>query len=172
MACREVVILASDFLFELTNFLREKLYRAATLRADHVVMAATVVLMLIAGNPIVEGYLAGEPAFGEKLQRAVDRGVTDAGVFSLDEAVQFVSGKVIASLQKGAQDRITLGGLLKPDALQVAMEDLLGLPHHLARDRGLVVDALLKHGCGQRVRIPPRHLEIEIHFQDSAQRLS
>jgi hypothetical protein len=28
----------------------------------------------------------------------------------------------------------------------VLVEHLLGLAHHLARDRGLVVDALLQHG--------------------------
>jgi len=135
-------------------------------------MAAAVVLMFIAGNAIMKGDLTCQSAFGQEFQGAVDGGVTDAGVFLLDEAVKFIGGKMIARLEKGAQDRVALGRLLQADALQVAMENILGLAHHLARDRRLIVDTLLKHAGWQRVRISPRHLEIEIHFQDTADRLA
>jgi hypothetical protein len=47
----------------------------------------------------------------------------------------------------------------------VAMQDLLGLADHLAGNRGLIIDALLQHGGGQRVRISPGLIENEIHFQ-------
>lgn len=145
MARGQVVILAADFLLQIANFLREKFHRASALGTDHVVMAATVVLVLVASDTVVKGDFAGKAAFSQKLERAIYRGVSDMRIFLLHEAVKFVSGQVISSLEKGAEDGIALGGLLQADALEVTVEYLLGFAHHLARERGLVVDALLEH---------------------------
>ncbi|MEY2412549.1 MAG: hypothetical protein QOD84_1155, partial [Acidobacteriaceae bacterium] len=43
------------------NFGRKEFDRTATLRADHMVMAAPVVLVLIACNAIVKGHFARQP---------------------------------------------------------------------------------------------------------------
>jgi len=59
--------------------------------------------------------------------------------------MEFVGGEVVAGFEEGAQDGIALRRLLEADTLEVLVEDLLGLAHHLARDGGLVVDALLEH---------------------------
>jgi len=142
----EVVIAASDFLFEYPDFLRKKFYRAAALGADHVVMAAAVVLVLEARNAIVKGDFAGQSAFGEQFQRAIDSGIADAGVFFLHEAVQFIGGKMVAGFEEGTQDGVALLGLLQPDIFQMAVQDLLSLADHLSRDGGLIIDSLLQHG--------------------------
>ncbi len=84
-------------------------------------------------------------AFGQQLKSAVDGGIANSGIFFLDQAVQFVGGEVVAGFEKGAQNGVALRRLLQADALEVLVEDLLGLAHHLARDGGLVVDALLQH---------------------------
>ena len=146
VARREVVILAADFLFELSYFLREKFHGTPAFGADHVVMAAAVVLMLVTCDAVVKGDLAGESAFGQKFEGAVHRGVSDVRIFFLDKAVKFVGGKVIACLEEGAKNGVPLGRLLEADTLQVPVKDILGLADHLARDRGLVVDAFLEHG--------------------------
>ena len=109
-------------------------------------MAAAVVLVLVAGNAVVEGDFAGQAAFGEELQSAIDGGVADAGVFFLDKSVQFVGGEMVAGFEERVQDGVALGGLLEADALQVLVQDFLGFADHLAGDGGLIIDALPQHG--------------------------
>jgi hypothetical protein len=65
MAGGGVVVAAADFQFDLIDLAGKELDRTAAFGADHVVMAATIVLVLIAGNAIVEGDFAGEAAFGQ-----------------------------------------------------------------------------------------------------------
>lgn len=151
----EVVILAPDLLLEFADFLREKFDGTAALRADHVVMAATVVLVFVAGDAVVEGDFAGQAALGEKFQRAVNSGVTDAGILFLDQAVKFVGGEVVASFEKGAQNGVALASLLQADILQMAVKNVLGLADHLARESGLIIDAFLEHGVMEESEYHP-----------------
>ena len=137
---------ATDFFFQFVHFAREKFHRAATFSADHVMVAAAVVLVLVARDAIVKRNFAGQAAFGQKLQRAVHRGVTDARVFLLDQAMEFVHGRVVASFDESAKDGVALGGLLESDPLQVPMQQPLGLADHLWRQVRLVINALLQHG--------------------------
>ena len=136
---------AADFLFQLIDLLRKKLDRAAAFGANHVVMAAAIVLMLVAGNAVVERDFAGQAAFRQQLQSAVHGGVADTGILLLYQAVQFVDGKMVAGFEKGAENGIALRSLLQADALEVAVQDILGLAHHLAGDAGLIIDTLLQH---------------------------
>jgi hypothetical protein len=142
----EVVILAADLLLEFADFLREKFHGTAALGADHVVMAATVVLVLVAGDAVVKGDFAGQATLGEKFQRAVDRGIADASILFLDQAVEFVGGEVVASFEKRAENCVALASLLQANILQVAMKYVLGLADHLPREGGLIIDAFLEHG--------------------------
>jgi hypothetical protein len=148
----EIVIFAADLLLELANFLREKFDRAAAIRANHVVMAAAIVLVLVTGNAVVKGDFAGQATLCQQFQGAVDRGVADAGIFFLDEAVEFVGGKMIAGFQERAQDRVALLRLLEADALQMLVKYFLGLADHLAGQGRLIIDALLEHGGGTKFR--------------------
>ena len=61
----DVAVFVSDLFFQLLDLRRKKLDGAATFGADHVMMAAPVVLVLVAGDAVVEGDLAGEAALGE-----------------------------------------------------------------------------------------------------------
>jgi hypothetical protein len=162
------MILAADVLLQLADFLGKKFDRTATVGANHVVMAAAVVLVFVACDAVVEGDFAGQAALCQQFQRAVDGGISDAGVFFLHQAVEFVGGEMVASLQKSVQDYVALRRLFQSDALQVAVKDFLGFADHLAGDGGLVIDALLQHGGWNRVRISFKHLENEIHFQRGA----
>lgn len=92
----DVAMPAPNLLFDLPNLLGEELYRGAALRTDHVVMAAPVVLVLVPGDPIMEGDLAGQPAARQELQRPVDGSKTDARIGLLDQPVEFVDGEVFA----------------------------------------------------------------------------
>src|SRR5258708_40177344 len=100
MACRSVVVSATYFLLQLIHFARKEFHRTAAFGANHVVMAAAVVLVLVTGDAIVEGDFAGQSAFGQKLQSAIDSSVTNARIFLLHQAVQFVGREVVASFQK------------------------------------------------------------------------
>ena len=142
----EVVIFVSDFLLKLSDFLREKLNRTAATGTDHVMMAAAVVLVLVAGDPVMKCNFTGQAAFGQQLERAVNGGVADAGIFLLDQAMEFVGGKMVAGFQKGAQDGVPLGRLLQSHALEMAVQDILCLANHLAGESGLIIDAFLQHG--------------------------
>ncbi len=145
MAGGGVVVSAAYFLLQLIHFSGKEFDRAAALGANHVVMAAPVVLVLVTGNAVVEGYFAGEPGFGQQLESPIDGGVADAGIFLLDKAVQFVGGEVVAGLEESAQYCVALGRLLEAYTLEVTVEDILGFAHHLARDGRLIIDALLQH---------------------------
>ncbi len=72
------MVLASDLLLDFSYFLGEKFDRSAALGADHVVMAAAVVLVLITRNAVVKGDFASQSATGEELECAVDSGKANA----------------------------------------------------------------------------------------------
>jgi len=55
---------------------------------------------------------------------------------------------VVAGFEKGAEDRVTLVGVLEADALQVSVKNLLGLAHGFACGRSVVVNAALEHATG------------------------
>lgn len=110
------------------------------------VMAAPVVLMFVARNAVVEGHLAGQPAFRQQLKCSVNGGVPDPRILFLYQAVQFVGREVLARIQEGPQNGVTLFGMLQPHPLEVLVQDTLRLLHHLPRDGGLVVNTVLGGG--------------------------
>jgi hypothetical protein len=57
------MIFVADLLPQLADFRGKELNRTAAIGTYHVVMAATVVLMLESGDAVVEGNFAGQPAF-------------------------------------------------------------------------------------------------------------
>src|SRR4051794_41822283 len=62
--------------------------------------------------------------------------------------MEFVGGQVFASFEKCAENGVALRRVLQPDTLQVRMQNVFRLPHHLAGDAGLIVDSLLQHRHG------------------------
>src|SRR5579862_10026506 len=58
MASRLVMVLAPDLLLNPVHFRREEFHRGPAQRANHVMMAATVILMFEPRDSIMEGHLA------------------------------------------------------------------------------------------------------------------
>lgn len=140
------VVFAADLFFQFAYLRGEKLNRSATLSADHVMVAAAIKLVLVAGHSIREWDGAGQPAFGQKLKRTVYRGKSDLGVFFPYQTEKLVGRKMIAGFQERTQDRVALIGMLQTYTFQVLIKNILGLPHGLARWRSMIVDTSLEHG--------------------------
>jgi hypothetical protein len=145
MSSGDVMMLASDLLLEFADFRREKFDRSAALRAHHVVMAAAIVLMLVAGDSVVERHFAGQSAICKQLQRAINGSESDVPVFFLDQLRKFVGRKVLAGFEKRAENRAALLRLLQAHPPQMPQEDALGLAHVFGRDAWLIVDSFLQH---------------------------
>ena len=96
------------------------------------VVTASVVLVFVTGDAIMKSDFAGQAALGKKLKGAVDGGKADARIFLFHKAMKFVSGKMFSGFEEGSQDGIPLCGVLQSHALEVRVQDLLRLPHHLA----------------------------------------
>ena len=60
-----VAVLVPDLALKLIEIGRKELHRTAALGANHVMVAAAIVLVLIAGNSVVECNHAGEATLGE-----------------------------------------------------------------------------------------------------------
>jgi len=137
-------VLAADFAFDALDVVGEELDGAAAFGADHVVMVAAVVLVLVARYAVVEGHLAGQPALGQQLERAVDSSETDSLIFLTHQSKQFIGGQVIASIQERAQNDVALAGVLEAHPPQMVMKNGLRFLHHLGRDSGLVINAVTR----------------------------
>jgi len=145
MTRSRIVVLATNLLFQSIDFRRKELDRTAACGAHHVMMAAAVVLVLVAGDSVVESHLAREAALRQYFQRAIHGGKSDLRILYLHQAVQFVGGEMFPGLEEGSQDGVSLRGLLQAYTFQVAVQDALGLANHFLRDAGLIVNALLQH---------------------------
>ncbi len=64
MASGIEVVFTPDLFFQFSNLGREELDRDTAVRADHVMVAATVELVFIAGHAIVKSNLAGQATLG------------------------------------------------------------------------------------------------------------
>src|SRR5580704_2919818 len=117
-------------------------------------VAAAVVLVLVAGNSIMKSDFAGQAAFRQQFQGAVNRGETNAGIFLLHQPVQFVRREVLAGFEEGSQYGVALRRMFQADPLEMPMQNLLRLADHLGGDAGLVVNALLQHVFGTPWRSP------------------
>src|SRR5437660_8814298 len=87
MSGRDVAISAANFLLQFVDLLRKELDRTAALGANHVVMTAAIVLMLVAGNAVVKGHLAGQAALRQQLQRSIHGGVADPRILFLHQTM-------------------------------------------------------------------------------------
>ena len=123
-------------------------------------MIAAIELVLIARHAIRERDGAGQSALSQQLERAVNRGEADLGIFLADEAEKLVGGKVVARLKKGAQDSVALVSVLEPDAFQMLIKDVRGLAHGFARRRRMIVNPSLQHVIDPKAILN----ENEFHF--------
>jgi hypothetical protein len=63
----EVAVFASNLLFKFVQVRGKEFNGTAALGADHVVMTAPVVLVLVSSDAVVKCYHAGKAAIGEQL---------------------------------------------------------------------------------------------------------
>jgi hypothetical protein len=141
VACRLVVMLLADVFFYFFNFGREELHGTAALCAYHVVMVTAIELVFVAGYAIVKSDLASQSTFGQQLQGAIDGREPDPRIFFLHQPEKFIGGEMVPRLHERAQDGIALPSMFQANFAQVFVEDVFRLPHHLARDGGLIVNA-------------------------------
>src|ERR1051325_1958208 len=119
MACSIKVIFASNLFFQLVDFRREQFNRRITLSTHHVVVVATIELMLITRHAIRKRNGRGQSTLCQQLERTVNGGKADLGIFFSDQAKQLVRGEMVTRLKKGAQDGVTLVCMLQTDAFEV-----------------------------------------------------
>jgi hypothetical protein len=103
-----------DSLLKLLDARLRKLRDLGTLNANEVIVVADAVGQLIASEPIAEPAFAGDPAFREKLEGAIDRGVPDARLFRADPGEQFLDAHVAVGLKERVYDERALVGRPKP----------------------------------------------------------
>ena len=141
----DVAVFVSNFLFQAIHLGREELDRAAALGANHMMVTATIVFVLVAGDAIVKRDFAGQATLSQQLKRAVDGREAYLRILFLHQPVQFVGREMFTSFQEGAQNGVALLGMFQSHALEMPMQDAFGLTDHLARDGGLIVNAFLHH---------------------------
>lgn len=138
-------MLAADLLFQAIDFRREEFHGSSARCADHVVMAAPIVLMLIASDAVVECDFAGQSALGEQFESAIDRSHADPGIALTHELVKLFDGEMFMSFEKSEEDSVALLGPFQADTFQMLLKTILGLPQPLLRDRDGIIDAFLQH---------------------------
>jgi hypothetical protein len=164
--CGVKTIFASDLFLNLRDFGREELHGSAAFAANHVVMAATVELVFEARSAVGKWNHAGQSAFRQQLQGAIDGGESDFGVLLANKTKKLVGRKMVASFQKCAQNCIPLFGVLQPNPLQVTIEDLLGFAHSFPRGWCMIVNPSLQHlSVAKKAELVALVIEIEIQFQ-------
>jgi hypothetical protein len=131
VASGEVLVFMPDLALDTLDLTGEEFDRTPALRAYHVMVIATIVLVLIASNAIIERDFTGQSALGKKLQRAIDSSKADALVFLADKAKKLVCREMVASIQKGTQDDVALARVLQANSAKVTMKDAFRLTHHL-----------------------------------------
>jgi hypothetical protein len=125
---------ATDFLFDLADFFRKEFYRRAAFRTNHMMMAAPIVLVLVAGDAVMESDFARQAAPSQQFQSSIYGCESDARIRFFDQPVQLVNRKMLARLQKCAENSAALPRLLEADALQMAKKNSLRFADILPRN--------------------------------------
>ena len=138
-------MLARNVLLKLACFRRKELHGCAALRTHHVMVAATVELVLVPRHSIMKRHFARQPAFGQQLERAINGGEADFGVFLSYQPEKLIGGKMVARIQERPEDSVSLLCMLQTNTLQVLKKYLLGLADGFPRGWRMIVDSLLQH---------------------------
>jgi hypothetical protein len=139
------VELFANAVFDFFQFRGKEFDGVAADGTDHVVMVTPVKAVFIAGDAVVEFNHGGQAALSKELERAIDGGVSDGGIVSLDQTVQFFCGKVVAGGEKDAQNCIALRTVLQAKPGKMVAENLFRVFKHFVRHAGPIIYALLWH---------------------------
>jgi hypothetical protein len=140
-----VMVLAPNLVLQAVHFRGKELNRAPAFGANHVVVAAAVVLVLVAGNPVMKRYFTGQSTLCKELEGAIDGGKSNAWIALAYQLVKLFGRKMLVSFEERQQDGIALFGLLQTYSFQVLMETVLGLAKRFPRDRDVIINTLLEH---------------------------
>jgi len=97
---------------------------------DQVIMVLPFGNMLVAGLTVTELDFAGDPRFGEKLQRAVDRRITDPRVFGPEFQVELFDAHVTVRGEERIEYHVPLPRRLQPLGRDKLAENLFLGPFH------------------------------------------
>ena len=83
------------------------------------------VIVLVVCASITKTHFARESGLSQDLQRAIDSGLPDCGVFLFYELIKIFVGNVIFSAKENVEDEVALGRAFHPVFLNVFEEDFL-----------------------------------------------
>ena len=86
------------------------------------VVVVVLVVDLVAGDPVVEGALAGQPGFAQQLHGAIHRRVTDVGMGFPNDPEDLVAGDVLPRSEKCGQNRLSLLGVLETVLVEISIQ--------------------------------------------------
>jgi len=113
-----------------------KFHDLAATRADQMVMVAFVRNVVVLGLGSEMACL-GQPRFAEEIQRPVDRGETDMGIFPRQQAVHLLGADVL-HFEEHVEDELALAGQFELMLCEVFFEEInifLIFDHGEASDR-------------------------------------
>ena len=124
-------MLSGHGVLECFQFSRKELDDPAALGADHVIVMLMFVVVFVVRAAIAKANFARQTCFRQELQRAIDGGLTDAGIFLFDEPVKIFAGEVLLRAQEDVENQVALGGALEAFPLDVFEKDFLLFSHWL-----------------------------------------
>lgn len=123
------MVLGRQLILKRFKFGRKEFDDATALGTDHVIMMLMLVIVFVVSEPIAKANLARQPGFREELQRAIHRGLTDAGVFFFDQTIEIFTREVLLHTQKRVQNEVALGRPLEPLFLNMLEKNFLFFSH-------------------------------------------
>lgn len=102
---------------------------ATTFGTNHVIVMLMLVIVFVVSAPVAKADLAGQPCFRQEFQRAIDRGLSDARVFLLDQAIKVFAGKMLFRAQEHVENQVALGRALEPLLLNMFEKNFLLFSH-------------------------------------------
>jgi hypothetical protein len=109
----------SDGVLQLFDSRLRELGDFGALKANQMVVVAHTVRKLVASETIPEPPLARDSAFGEELERSIDRGVPNTGLFRAHLSEKLLDAHVTVGLQKRLDDQRALVGRSQPLARHI-----------------------------------------------------
>lgn len=91
---------ARNFILFVFDDFTVKLNQRAALRANQMIVMLVVVTVFVARIAISKSFLSREATFGQELERAVNGGEADRGVFGFDEVIQIFGAGMTFRAQK------------------------------------------------------------------------
>lgn len=108
-------------------------------------VAAAVELVFVASDAIVKSHFTGQATLSQQLERPVDGGKSDLGIFFTSQTEELIGGKMVTGFEECAQNGVALVSVLQTHTFQVLVEDLLGFAHGFAIGRRMIVNSELQH---------------------------